>query len=270
MREDVTGVGSLRDTCSEFGLILDKLDATLLERFRVLAATTETVRDVQRIVHHACAVFGFYEQHKPAQRFTENEKRIVVIGSLFADIGKAGPLHANAHDQRLIAEMFSVEGVLDDQQSVAEFLRRTFPTDASARRERFAALGLDPQMTLRTFWNLHAGWTLEIIRHAGVPEEAVAAAATHHMLENVNPETIVGLDGRYSVDFGDNAAFDRAEKLVILLDKYDAMRRRTSSDHREAITWLRKRLSQHPKFHDDQEFLTLLEDMDRVGDVRAT
>ena len=64
-----------------------------------------------------------YDTHKPEQRFSDSEKRIVVYCSLFADIGKTGRLRADAAGQRLISEMFAVEGVRDPQQPVADFLR---------------------------------------------------------------------------------------------------------------------------------------------------
>src|SRR5690606_30672662 len=130
------------------------------------------------------------------------ERRIVVLGSLFADIGKTGPARAPERDQRLIVEMFSVEGVHDETQSVTQFMKRYFAADADERLARFAALGLDPESSVRDFWNLHVGWTLEILEGSGVAPEAVAAAATHHLLEDVNPESIVGPDDRYTRAFG--------------------------------------------------------------------
>jgi hypothetical protein len=52
----------------------------------------------------------------------------------------------------------------------------------------------------------------------------------------------VASDRRFTRAFGDNAGFDRAEKLIILLDKYDALRRRGGRSHEQALAWLRERL----------------------------
>jgi hypothetical protein len=158
--------------------------------------------------------------------------------------------------------MFAVEGIRDDTQPVAQFLRTHFPIGADERIRRFAALGLNPGMTIREFWNLHSTWTLEIVEAGGVPPEVIAAAATHHLLDNINPNAIVGPDRRFTRSFGDNAAFDRAEKLIILLDKYDAVRRRGGLAHDQAIAWLRKRIESSLNFCPDAELLTLIADLD--------
>jgi hypothetical protein len=262
MSERHDGLARLCEVSTEVGAVFGQVSPTVQARMRLLADRTETVADCARIAARAGELFRYYERQKPGARFTELEKRIVLIGSVFADIGKTGPSFADAASQRLIVDMFSVEGVRDDQQSVATFLEHSFPADAAERKDRFAALGLDPGMSIRAFWNLHTGWTLDILRDAGLPSETIAAAATHHLLDDINPQSIVDVDGRFSAGFGDNDRFDRAEKLVILLDKYDALIRRGGLDHERAIRWLAERLARHPKFSADSEFSTLLHDMD--------
>lgn len=262
MGDELSWLGAL---CADVGLLLPQLSPEVRQRLSLLATHTETVTDGRRIATLARAIFNHYADHKPEQRFSPLEQRIVIVGSLFADIGKTGPLQADAAGQELIVEMFSVEGVRDDQQSVSQFFASYFPKDASERERLFVSLGLDPRMPMRAFWNLHAAWTLEIAQHSGLPEETIAAAASHHLLEDINPSQIVSDDGSFAMDFGDNLGFDRAEKLVILLDKYDALMRRGRRNHQEAITWLRDLLSRHRQFRDDPEFATLLNDLDVVG-----
>ncbi len=263
MGDELSWLGAL---CADVGLLLPQLSPEVRQRLSLLAAHTETVTDGRRIATLARAIFDHYAAHKPERQFSALEQRIVIIGSLFADIGKTGPLNAEAPEQALIVEMFSVEGVRDDQQSVSQFFATYFPADAEERERRFTSLGLDPRMPMRAFWNLHAAWTLEIAQHSGLPEETIAAAASHHLLEDINPRQIVSDDGSFAMDFGDNLGFDRAEKLVILLDKYDALVRRGRRSHREAISWLRNLLSQHHQFRDDAEFDTLLSDLDVVAE----
>ncbi|HEX2873572.1 MAG TPA: hypothetical protein VHP33_20075 [Polyangiaceae bacterium] len=248
--------------CAEVGFPLARGEASLIERLRLLADHTETVADCERMVASARKVFRYYEATKPLDAFTESERQIVVLGCVFSDIGKTGPRSADASGQRLVVEMFAVEGVGDDQQTVAHFMKTYFVTDAEERLRRFAALGLEPSITIREFWNLHSTWTLEIMEAGGVPPAVVAAAATHHLLDNINPKAIVGADRRFTRAFGDNVAFDRAEKLIILLDKYDAVRRRGGQTHEQAIAWLRKRVASVPYFSADEELLTLIADLD--------
>jgi len=253
-------VQRLRPHCAVVGFDLDSAEPLLLERVRSLGA--KTFEDAVRMAGLAHRVFDHFERAKPAEAFSAIEKRTVVLGALFSDIGKTGPVEADARARQLIVDMFGVENVRDDQQPVAAFLRASFPADAEERIRTFTALGLDPTMTLRQFWNLHSSWTLSIAEAAGIPREAVAAAATHHLIDDVNPQGIVGDDTRFTRRFGENTAFDRAEKLVIVLDKYDAARRRGSLGHDAAIAWLRERIAKNPRFREDAELLQLVTDVE--------
>jgi hypothetical protein len=255
---------SLRVICAEVGFDLDKAKASILDRMVLLAEHSETFDDAIRMASHARDVFRYYEAHKPSESFSLIERRTIVLACLFSDIGKSGPERADDDGRRLIVEMFSVEGVCDDTAPVSSFLRTHFAADADQRIARFAALGLDPAMSMRQFWNLHSGWTLAIAEAAGLPLEAVAAAATHHYLDNVNPQDIVGDDHRFTREFGENATFDRAEKLVIVLDKYDAGRRRGQLTHDQAIAWLRQRVATNERFRGDPELETLIGDVEVV------
>ena len=255
----------LRLICSEVGFALDSETPELVARLELLAEYTETTSDSERMISVAHAVFRYQEATRPAEAFSPSERRIVVLGCLFSDIGKTGPAGADVDGQRLVAEIFAVEGVRDDRQPVNEFFRTYFPADAEERIRRFSGLGLDPAISIREFWNLHSGWTLQIAEAGGVPPEAIAAAATHHLLEDVNPDAIVGADRNFTRQFGDNAAFDRAEKLVILVDKYDALRRRAGRSHEQAIQWLHDRIESNPRFRGDAEFASLIADLDAVA-----
>ncbi len=255
---------SLRALCAEVGFDLDGAKATILRRMILLGEHSEALDDAIRMASYARDVFRYYEAHKPSEKFSTTEQRTIVLACLFSDIGKTGPEPADEDGQRLIVEMFSVEGVRDETITISRFFQTYFPEDSERRRARFAALGLDPEMTMREFWNLHSTWTLGIAETAKLPPEAVAAAASHHLLDDVNPDAIVGEDDRFTRDFGENAAFDRAEKLVIVLDKYDAVRRRGHRSHEEAIAWLRRRVAMNPRFRDDAELDTLLSDVEVV------
>lgn len=254
----------LRAGCATFGFDLDAASEGLVERLRLLEENSPTFEDARRMATYAERVFRHYEAQGPAMAFTPIERQTVVLACLFSDIGKTGPADAGPEARRYVAEVFGVENVRDDTQPLATFLRTHFPADADARIACFRDLGIDPDMRLRQFWNLHTDWTLAIAENAGLPAEAVAAAATHHLLEDVNPRAIVGEDQTFTRPFGENAAFDRAEKLVIVLDKYDAARRRGRLSHEEAVAWLRARLAKSPRFHADATFAELLAAVDAV------
>lgn len=254
----------LRPHCAAVGFDLGVAEEALLERMRLIADGSKTFDDALRMAGLARRVFRYYEETKPERAFTEEEQRTVVLASLFSDIGKTGPAEADATARRYVVDVFAVENVKDDQQSLDAFMHTYFPSDAEARLTAFRALGIVSSISIRQFWNLHSGWTLAILEKAGVPPEAVAAAATHHLLDNVNPGAIVGEDDRFTRRFGGNASFDRAEKLVIILDKYDAARRRGHLTHEAAIGWLEDRIAKNERFHDDRELLELVADVKTV------
>src|SRR5688572_29867663 len=132
----------IRALSATVGFDLDTVKPLLMERMQRLAEHSETVADGERMSARAAEFFRYYERVKPAEAFTALERRIVVLGCLFSDIGKTGPLSAGPDGQALIAEMFAVEGVRDDTQSVAQFFSTYFPADAAERTRRFEALGL--------------------------------------------------------------------------------------------------------------------------------
>lgn len=257
-------VERVRPYCAAVGFDLATAEGALLDRLRLIAEGSKTFDDAIRLASFAERVFRHYEETKPARAFTPEERRTVVLACLFSDIGKTGPPEADDTLRRYVVDVFAIENVKDDQQRLDTFLCAYFPTDADARIAAFAAVGIEPSITIRQFWNLHSVWTLAILEGAGVPPEAVAAAATHHLLEDVNPGAIVGADDRFTRRFGGNTAFDRAEKLVIILDKYDAARRRGHLSHEAAVAWLEDRIAKSERYRDDAELRELLADAKTV------
>lgn len=245
------------DVCARAGLVPEHVNPELARRMLLLAEHTLTFEDCVRAIDLADEIFAFCEQGPLP--FNAADQLIVRVGSLFSDIGKTGPANASLSQQHIVAQIFSIEGVRDEKVSLSSFVEEHFP-DASQRIiEELAELGVHGNLTLRQFWNLHSRWTFDILETSNLPVEAVAAAATHHLLEHANPGELVDENDRFTRDFGSNIAFDRPEKLVILLDKYDAVRRRGHRDHAGAMAWLRELINAHPRFGEDEEFRELLD-----------
>lgn len=254
----------IADVLTEVGLDVEKVAPRIVARLELLNEITKTVEDGEKAISVAKAIFEYYEQSKPDEAFSDLEKKTVVIGSLFSDVGKTGPKLASTEQQTLICEMFAVENVMDPSMTVSKFFETYFPADFESRKNMFEEMELDLNMTMRNFWNMHSLWTLEIISGDGIPPEAVAAAASHHIIEGVNPMNIIGEDNRFSQYFGENASFDRAEKLIILLDKYDAFVRRSMRPKAEAIELLKSVIGKNSYFKDDAEFMELIRDLSEV------
>lgn len=253
----------MRELFEELGLDVEKMNPNIVRKLLLLNDRTETFKDEERSVHVARALFRYYEKNLPDEKFTDTEQRTVLIGTMFTDIGKTGPRNATSEQEKLMLDIYEIEGIIDPTKvTLEQFINDNFAEDATDRLAMLKEMGIDGEISMREFYNLHPKWTLEIISGDGVPPEAVAAAATHHMLEGINPEEIVDKDGRFTKYFGDNVFFDRAEKLIIILDKYDAFRRRGKKGHKEAIKLVRDKIRSNPNFADDNEFEELLHNLD--------
>lgn len=253
----------IRTTLERLGIDCEKLHPDILDRFVLLEKTTPTLDDERRAITYARALFHHYEKKDSEYIFTEREKHRVEIGTIFSDIGKTGPQNATLEQRRIIAEIFGIENHIDPSMSLSQFIVHFFPHDAYQRQQELLALNLDIQMSMRTFWNMHSEWTFDIITNGGVPTDIIPTAASHHRLEGVNPQNIVSDDDHLKEPFGENTKFGRPEKLVILLDKYDAYRRRGKLSHIAAIAALRDRI-EHSVYQHDAEFKKLIADMEKV------
>lgn len=67
------------------------------------------------------------------------------------------------------------------------------------------------------------------------------------------------------VEFFDELdSFSRDDKLIIILDKYDAFRRRSRMTHTQAIEAVRKKIKSNEQFADDPEFEELLNNFSQM------
>src|SRR5688572_2596688 len=116
----------VHELCASAGLDVESVKPWLVARMELLAECTETVADAERMVAYAERLMQYYAATRPNQSFSESERRVVLLGCLFSDVGKTGPLAADRSGQMLIVEMFAVEGVRDDSQTVRKFLATYF------------------------------------------------------------------------------------------------------------------------------------------------
>ena len=256
----------VKELFEKLGLDVEKINPNIMRKLRLLDAKTPTFKDEEGSLQLARLLFEYYEEKFPDRIFTDQEQKTVLTGTMFTDIGKTGPRDATSEQEIVILDIYNTENVPDpDRITLLGFMLEYFPTDAEERLKTIEIITkISRDMTMREFYNLHSEWTLQIISGDGVPPEAVAAAAVHHMLEGINPEEIVGKDGRFTKYFGENTSFSRDDKLIIVLDHYDALRRRGKKSHKEAIELLKKKIKSNPNFTEDQEFDELVDNLDAM------
>jgi hypothetical protein len=250
----------------EVGLSSETVAPHILERMALLEELTPTLQDEVAAIGRSSKIF---EQAAAAGHpYTEEEQQIVRIGTLFTDIGKTGPRAASAEQARWVARMFAVENNPPEevQAPVARFLKNHFPDEAQTAAAELEAIGVSVDgLTMRDFYNLHTTWTRELLTDSGVPADAIPAAAAHHRLRGDDPGHLF-LEGSdaYAQQAGHNVAYDRPEKLVSILDMYDAYCRRGGLDHRAAMErlegWLQK--TWDGRYAQDPEIREIMADLD--------
>lgn len=248
----------------ELGINTEEIHPNILRKLKLLNKRTKTFKDEEKAIHIAQELFRYYEKNFPDKKFTDQEKKTILVGTVFTDIGKTGPRDATPEQEEIILDIYSVENIdrQPEEITLLQFMNKYFSGDAEKRLGTIITIEkISRNMTMREFYNLHPEWTLDIISGDGVPPEAIGAAAVHHALEGVNPQNIIGKDGRFTKYFGDNTSFSRDDKLIIVLDKYDAARRRGKMTHAQAIEFVRKKIKSNEQFAEDKEFEELLNNL---------
>lgn len=243
----------IRDVIKEVGLNPNLIGAEIMSRLKILNEGSETFNDEIRAAKLAKIFFAHFKETNKEKEFTPKEQNAVLVGTLFSDIGKTGPSDASPELSKCILGMYKIDAHFNTNiVDIKTFLEMFFD---KAKQEKYLKLlesaGINQSMPMREFFNKHSRWTLEILKKdeaKGVPNDAIVAASSHHMLEGMNPANVTNLS--------------RASKMVILLDKYDARLRRGTVKHEEAIKWLEDYINERSSDEDKQEFLELLDTMD--------
>jgi|GEM_PF-2797369 len=237
------------------GLTLGPESQDLLDRMALLDERTGTFEDETRANEYADQIFAYLgDSHTISEnRLSPEKKQHIQLATLLTDIGKTGPHTANPAEREVITALFAItEDVNVGVITLGEYIERFFPNE---KTQAYMQKVLEPllekdrnlwekfphfsQMTMRAFFNLHAGWTYNILRENQVPIDVTMTAANHHMLEGVNPNNILDHEGSIGPETSISRPVDQREIFVILLDKYDARRNRAvKRSHEEAIDWL--------------------------------
>ncbi|QQS26655.1 hypothetical protein IPM44_02930 [bacterium] len=249
------------------------LDSQIRDRLVLLADQTETVTDEISAIRRADDVFRVAERRGHA--YSSDEKHIVRVGTLLTDIGKTGPPEASMEQAQLFVDIYALENLPTEvlMDSLNSFFMVYFPQRAESFKAVFDSLGIDCAISLREFYDLHTEWTLKLlINAAGIPREPIAGAVSHHRMRDDNPDGIFdeGSDVyNQKYNFGENSAYDRAEKLINILDIYDALCRRSGLSHIVAMSTLRE-IAKHAsggRYAQDPEILEILDDLDATASL---
>lgn len=261
VRDPITLIPTFRERLEAVipQVFLDSIPPEIIDRLRILDEKTLTIRDELRAIRFAYKIFDYFKDSAP---FSEESKRIVILGTLLSDLGKSGPKNADKNTRIAIADIYSIEKVTDTGITLESFLKKNFPNDWGERVTSLKVLGIEPSITMRDFYNLHTQWTKDVLDDFSFDPKVVAAAASHHFIRGINPENIIDeKTHEFRGPYSKNGKYDREEKLVTLLDMYDAYRRRGKKTHQDAVACLKKDTE---RFKNDEEIASLIEAISEV------
>lgn len=266
--------GSVRETSESvvrvenvlrFANVPSPISPELKSRLILLDRYTPTIDDEHNAISYALKVFDLAE--KSGHPYSELEQQVVTVGTLFTDIGKSGPKDSTPQQSELIVSIYSKENISHEDMTgnVRNFIMKYFKDESPQEKViLFQSFNLDPdKITMREFYNLHTQWTLDILEDSNLPREVIPGAACHHRLRGDNPGHILNENDSYTRTFGSATKYGRAEKLVGLLDQYDAFRRRSGLAHEEAIAKLQELVNgaRNGYYADDVEIKQIIEDI---------
>lgn len=238
----------------------------LLEQY---SRFNEDSRMIERAMQKVLSVLEKRQAGKfPRLTFSEEQRREASIASLLHDIGKSGPAQATPEQQMTIIGLFSAEDLKDPRQKVEDAIRMAFGGKADGMISTLGFAGVEPSMTMREFYDLHASWTKEILEanSDGVSERVRIIAATHHIDRGINPydipeeevpmESLAIGAAEYYIE-----AFEK--RILMAVDKYQAAVRRSGADHEKAISVVKNILGK--KYANDEIMLAVLDAIDTLG-----
>lgn len=209
------------------------------------------------------------ERNKEAFHLTPKQKEEGVLAAFVHDIGKSSSSEDPAC-RLAVVKLFSIY-TPSENQTVLQTIRVSLPDEAEEMISNLAKVGVTPDMTMRTFWDKHAFWTREILdRFPDVfSERTRIIAASHHIDREIDPcgigENAIPPESRaigaleYYIDI-------LQERLLMVVDQYQAQIARGGSNHEKAMEYLRKAFK---KYENDLITNLILDTIDELGSTEA-
>lgn len=234
----------LREVFDNVHLRFDRFSPVLREHFRLLLKEQPTFEDEIECASLTHSV----DSMDPARSLDVPDWFHVQQASLSTDIGKTGPIDATQEQKDLITSMYGSPKSLPGNPrdfTIRDFfeMNKELTLEGEEHFHVLEAMGITPDTDMRTFFNLHAGWTYGLLKNeTEIPEETKVLASLHHILEGVNPNGLVDLSNEQLMIPSLGRPLGRKEIWTVLFDKYQAQRapHRGNQKHEAAIAWLRR------------------------------
>lgn len=248
------------------------INEELINRLILFERESTFNEDARLIERGMDNVLYFLEKHSKDKQsrlvLTEEQKINGRLAALLHDIGKSGPAHANREEQEAVIKLYAIESINTPSCSVGDIVAERFDKQqAEELLGKLAACLVFPEMTMRQFWNLHAKWTYELLLKypEGLNNHIQIIAGSHHLDNGISPHILLKTNAPLKSDIIETLGGevnDLEERILMVVDKYQAVVRRGGVDHEAAIAWVRNNLVKYGK---DDSLQSVIDAVDELG-----
>lgn len=249
----------------------EKLHEEIIKRLILLEAESKFNEDSRKIERGVCNVLDYLEQHfaeaYPQMVLAKDHKIEGRIAAIVHDIGKSGPAEANEQERLTVVRLFAQEQIKDPQLTLEKAATENFsPEEAREMLENLKNCGIDSQVTMRQFWDMHAIWTHDILEKfpSGLNRRVRIIAGSHHFNKGINPydlaESEVPIESS-AIGLLEDYVNVIAGRVLTFVDQYEANVRRSGSDHENAMAWVRE----NPLNKNDKIMELICDAIDELG-----
>jgi hypothetical protein len=202
---------------------------------------------------------------------TAKQRQEGELAAFLHDIGKSGAAEADLRGQVSVIKLFSADQFtypIDPNKTVSDAISECFPEEYDEMMKNLAQSGVDKEMTMRQFYDKHAEWTHDILEKfpETVTKRTRLVAGSHHMDRGVNPchlsENEVPMES-FLIGVLENYVDVLEEKILMVVDKYQASISRGHSTHEKAVEIVRKIFSE--KYSGDPIINLIINTIDELG-----
>ncbi len=256
---------------SELDIQEHDLHQTIIDRLTLIETRYRRFNDDSRMICRGLRNLFDYITHTTPHHLSisDAEIRKTVLAGFIHDIGKSGPATIGPEHQALIIDIYGIEHIRDGTASIESVLREHRPGQADRFLSLLSEIGITNHTTMREFWNLHGIWTHDILEQyqcAGIDRETRIIAGSHHIAEGINPYHVA--DSNIPLGAVEIGALEQyldiiEERALIIIDKYQASRRRSETSHETAMAVVRSIIEK--KFDHDPIMQFILSAIDTLG-----
>ena len=218
-----------------------ELDKDLLSRLSLLEVNSQHNIDSRDIEKGGYNVLQEIANLDKKYILTKEQIYEFRMAALLHDIGKTGPPAITRVQQLAVVKTFAFRGKIDTTKKVSEILEANFKEKESKDLIFCLKQFINTDMSMRDFYDSHARWGFDVLdksTYSHIPDIIKKIAVLHHMDKK-------GGDYTFGLELGDNPVDIIRQRVLMIIDQYQARISRALDKHEEAILHTREDISKN-------------------------